>query len=53
MGKAKSLSVLMNGSPVGRLARSAKEVVSFGYDENWLSNRNRRPLSLPFTAQVY
>ncbi|HAR32873.1 MAG TPA: serine/threonine protein kinase, partial [Desulfobacter sp.] len=55
MGKAKNLSVLMNGAPVGWLARSAKGIVSFGYDENWLSDRNRRPLSLslPLTAQVY
>ncbi|MGD9825925.1 type II toxin-antitoxin system HipA family toxin [Desulfobacter sp.] len=55
MGKAGRLSVLMNGSPVGWLARSSKGIVSFGYDRNWLSDRNRRPLSLslPLTAQVY
>jgi len=55
MGKADSLSVLMNGSPVGWLARSSKGIISFGYDRNWLSDRNRRPLSLslPLTAQVY
>lgn len=55
MGKSKSLSVLMNGSSVGRLARSSKGIVSFGYDENWLSDSNRRPLSLslPLTSRVY
>lgn len=55
MGKAESLNVLMNGSPVGWLARSSKGIISFGYDKNWLSDRNRRPLSLslPLTAQVY
>lgn len=55
MGKAESLNVLMNGSPVGWLARSSKGIISFGYDTNWLSDRNRRPLSLslPLTAQVY
>ena len=55
MGKAESLNVLMNGSPVGSLARSSKGIISFGYDKNWLSDRNRRPLSLslPLTAQVY
>lgn len=55
MGKAKNLTVLMNGIPVGRLNRSAKGIISFGYDEDWLSDRNRRPLSLslPLTTQVY
>nr|WP_320193978.1 type II toxin-antitoxin system HipA family toxin [uncultured Desulfobacter sp.] len=55
MGKAKNLTVLMNGVPVGRLTRSAKGIISFGYDEAWLSDRNRRPLSLslPLTTQVY
>ena len=30
-------------------------IVSFGYDENWLSDSNRRPLSLslPLTSRVY
>ena len=55
MGRSASLSVLMNGALVGRLARSSKGIISFGYDENWLIDPNTRPLSLslPLTAQVY
>ncbi|WP_321495494.1 HipA N-terminal domain-containing protein [uncultured Desulfobacter sp.] len=45
----------MNGVSVGRLICSAKGIISFGYDEDWLSARNRRLLSLPLplTTQVY
>ena len=50
MGKAKNLTVLMNGVPVGQLTRRANGIISFGYDEDWLSDRNRRPLSLSLTS---
>ena len=54
-GKAKTLTVIMNGVLVGQLARRAKGIISFGYDEAWLSGRARSPLpqSLPLTSQVY
>jgi HipA-like protein len=52
MGKAKNLIILMNAVPVGQLTRSAKGIISLGYNQDWLSDRNRRLLSLSLTTQT-
>ena len=45
----------MNGLPVGRLASSAKGEVGFTYNDSWLSDENRRAISLsiPLSTRNY
>lgn len=45
----------MNGIPVGRLASSVRGEISFIYDDSWLSDENRRAISLsiPLSTRNY
>jgi HipA-like protein len=49
------LHLLMNGKLIGKLEKTAKDGLTFAYDQEWLNTPDARPisLSLPLTNQLF